>query len=466
MIMAHTDERKLIKTTGILLIGKLAVQFTNYLLLPIYTSVLSLSEYGKMELYNTFSMVLMPLITLQIEQAVFRRLITETEKKRKKIVTTAFYVLIISIAIFTILFYLYTCFFDLEYSKVLYVYYVSMIFPLLFQQVCRGLRQNIKYALGTFVNSLTIMIGSIIFVLCYGWGIVGILAGTIIGNAIGVLFYVCILMKVIDFKYKFFSRQLAVSMLAYSMPLIINQLSSWLINYSDRLIVTQLIGFDENGIYSVANKFFLLPVTFFNIYNLAWTENITAGIKDVNSFQFINRIMEMTIQLYLLVIVFILLILPYIFPILINVKFEMSFYHIPFLLLASFFYGAAAMVGSIYIAFEKTKKISMTTFISGIVNLVIHLCLIKYLGLFAATISTLVSFVWLFVFRYVSVKSFFNLSVQWKNMKFLYLLLLAGIVFYYRGNIISRGITGFVMVLYGTYLLKQYHFKKTIKSAN
>lgn len=174
----------------------------------------------------------------------------------------------------------------------------------------------------------------------------------------------------------------------------------------------------------------------------------------------------MTIQLYLLVIVFILLILPYIFPILINVKFEMSFYHIPFLLLASFFYGAAAMVGSIYIAFEKTKKISMTTFISGIVNLVIHLCLIKYLGLFAATISTLVSFVWLFVFRYVSVKSFFNLSVQWKNMKFLYLLLLAGIVFYYRGNIISRGITGFVMVLYGTYLLKQYHFKKTIKSAN
>lgn len=112
--------------------------------------------------------------------------------------------MIISIAIFTILFYLYTCFFDLEYSKVLYVYYVSMIFPLLFQQVCRGLRQNIKYALGTFVNSLTIMIGSIIFVLCYGWGIVGILAGTIIGNAIGVLFYVCILMKVIDFKYKFF----------------------------------------------------------------------------------------------------------------------------------------------------------------------------------------------------------------------------------------------------------------------
>ena len=84
MIMAHTDERKLIKTTGILLIGKLAVQFTNYLLLPVYTSVLSLSEYGKMELYNTFSMVLMPLITLQIEQAVFRRLITETEKKRKK----------------------------------------------------------------------------------------------------------------------------------------------------------------------------------------------------------------------------------------------------------------------------------------------------------------------------------------------------------------------------------------------
>ena len=78
-----------------------------------------------------------------------------------------------------------------------------MIFPLLFQQVCRGLRQNIKYALGTFVNSLTIMIGSIIFVLCYGWGIVGILAGTIIGNAIGVLFYVCILMKVIDFKYNF-----------------------------------------------------------------------------------------------------------------------------------------------------------------------------------------------------------------------------------------------------------------------
>ena len=59
----------------------------------------------------------------------------------------------------------------------------------------------------------------------------------------------------IDIKEIRFNKKLALSMLAYSIMLVPNNISWWVMNTSDRLMLTAMSGAAVTGIYSLANKF-------------------------------------------------------------------------------------------------------------------------------------------------------------------------------------------------------------------
>ena len=81
---------KLLKNTIIISIGKICTSFITFLLLPIYTGILSTEEYGIVDLVNTLIYLLVPLVTLQLEQAVFRNLIESRNnfEKQSEIIST------------------------------------------------------------------------------------------------------------------------------------------------------------------------------------------------------------------------------------------------------------------------------------------------------------------------------------------------------------------------------------------
>ena len=68
-------ESALVKNTIIIAIGKICTQFVSFFLLPFYTNVLSTEEFGAVDLLNTLVGLLLPIVTFQVEQAVFRDLI-------------------------------------------------------------------------------------------------------------------------------------------------------------------------------------------------------------------------------------------------------------------------------------------------------------------------------------------------------------------------------------------------------
>ena len=68
-------EKQLIKNTAIITIGKICTQMISFFLLPLYTAILTAEEYGIVDLLNTLVSLLIPIITFQIEQALFRYLI-------------------------------------------------------------------------------------------------------------------------------------------------------------------------------------------------------------------------------------------------------------------------------------------------------------------------------------------------------------------------------------------------------
>ena len=85
---------------------KICTQMITFFLLPLYTAVLSTEEYGTVDLLNTLVSLLLPIVTFQVEQAVFRDLIEvrENEKKKKEIISTGIISVIIQCIIYVIIF--------------------------------------------------------------------------------------------------------------------------------------------------------------------------------------------------------------------------------------------------------------------------------------------------------------------------------------------------------------------------
>ena len=121
----------------------------------------------------------------------------------------------------------------------------------------------------------------------------------------------------------------------------------------------------------------------------------------------------------------------------VNYTYHDAYYHVPILLIAMLFSGMAATVGSIYIACNRTKEISITTVMTGVCNITTHYLLLNILGLFAASISTLVSFFLLFVYRFIRMNKFYKISFQIKKITIqFFVLVIACLGYYFASNII------------------------------
>lgn len=438
--------RVLMKNTGILMIGKISTQFVNFILLPLYTHKLSTEEYGILDLYITIANILIPVITLQLEQGVFRFLITKEYKKGNIISSTTIYLILVSIVI-TLLYYPISQLYSLEDAILIWGYYITYMFYTVAIQITRGFGNNKLYALTTFLASLTIIFFNIVFILIFNFSVNGILISHVIAYSFATLLVVYRLNIKSFIKFSEISFITLKSLIKYSFPLVFNQISSWIINYSDRMIIIAFLGLGSNGIYSLANKFFIVLITIFNIYNMAWTESVAKTIHDEDRNLYYRKIINLTIQVYLLGGIWIITLMALCFKYLINNTYYEAYFHIPILIIAAVFSGLSATIGSLYIGHMKTKSIGVTTFMAALVNICIHLFAIQYIGLFASSISTLVAFLVLFIYRVLGLKKIEPIKIEFKPIFYFLPFLLLTCYTYLLASIIWHLITLVIVLL-------------------
>ncbi|MCS4586081.1 oligosaccharide flippase family protein [Clostridium perfringens] len=93
MVYIWTKKKRLIRNTGIIAIGNLSTKLVSFLLLPLYTSVLTTSEYGIVDYIFSISTFCVPFVTLLMEESMFRFLIdckSQKEKRRSNISINSF----------------------------------------------------------------------------------------------------------------------------------------------------------------------------------------------------------------------------------------------------------------------------------------------------------------------------------------------------------------------------------------
>ena len=131
--------RELTKKTLIITIGKVSTQFVTFLLLPLYTTLLSTEEYGTVDLITTLIQLLIPIVSLMIDQSVFRYLLNcETDINRKRTISSAFFILLGLSAVTGVIYFMLAVFISSTYKVWLVLILIATAFSNLFLQVARG----------------------------------------------------------------------------------------------------------------------------------------------------------------------------------------------------------------------------------------------------------------------------------------------------------------------------------------
>ena len=450
-------EKNLFKNTLILSIGNICTKLITFFLLPLYTAVLSTEEYGIVDLLNTLVSLFLPIVTFQIEQAVFRSLldVRENDDKKKELITTSFLTVIFQCVGYLFVFIFLSFFVHNDYKWFLLINLLLYIFSSLFQQVARGVGDNTTYAISGFISAIFTIIFNILFIVSLNYGAYGMLAGTAIGQMVCIIYIVLKLnlYKFIDYRY--YNKKKLKELWKYSVPLIPNSISWWIFNASDRLIVTFFLGLSANGILAAAHKFSSVYITFYNVFHLSWLENISVHIDDDDIEEYYNKMMNVATNFFIALAIGIIAFMPIIYSIMVDSNYYEGYYQIPIIMVGSVFNVLVALETAIYVAKKNTKAIASTSIVSAIINIISHLLLIRCLGLFAATLSTLLAYFIMFIYRYIDIrKKYIKLKFNIKVLISSMVVLIIIIPIYYYGNVILQMAGMLISIIYAFFINK------------
>lgn len=399
-------EKSLAKNTLIIAIGTFLPKLSSFITLPIITGGLTKAEMGTYDLICILVSLFLPVATLQIQSAAFRFLIDvrEDEKESKRIITNIIaFILPTSFTALAIL-YFFLGSVSLLIRWLICLYFFSDILMLSTQQIIRGLSNNKLYSVSSVIISLSNMLLIILTVSVGKQGLIGVLVSITVATTIGliVLWVRGDILSKIDLSL--LSPNILLEMLRYSWPIIPNSLSNWVLSFSDRAVLTAFMGLEANAIYSVANKIPALFTTVQGTFVFAWQENASLASKDSDVDTYYSKMFDSILGILVGIMALLIAATPILFWLLIRGDYKEAYYQMPILFMSMFFSSLASFVGGIYVAHKKTRSVGITTILAAALNLVIDLVFVHKIGIFAASISTLVSYGFLAIYRMVDVQ--------------------------------------------------------------
>lgn len=454
--MNNSPYKNLINNSIVFTIANIGSKIISFIMVPLYTYVLSTEEYGTVDVMLTLNSLLLPVLFLSISDAVLRYALDKRYDK-SEVLSAAIKVCTISILIICIILPV-IGYFESELKEYL------LLFGILF--VCNGIMQTMNqflratdhvkaYAFNGILYTFVFAGLNIIMLVTFKLGVTGYLLSTVIADAVCIVFAASIskCWRYISLN-KNVDEMLRV-MLRYSIPLIPNALMWWIMDASDKFVIALFLGFGANGLYAVAKKLPTLIDTFHGIFNQAW--QISAIQENDNEYTviFTTRVYRHYLVFLNLIAVFIMAASKPLVMLFLNKTYYESWSYIPMLLVSVVFSSLSGFLSSKLIASEQTVTIFRTTLIGAIINTAMNFALIPFMGINGAGLATLVSFfiVWKIRERLLVRRG----SILKVNTLAMIIMVFVEIAFYYVPSILVSEI-----LMLGGLTVMTYHARATL----
>jgi len=199
-----------------------------------------------------------------------------------------------------------------------------------------------------------------------------------------------------------------------------------------------MISVSANGIYAVASKFSSIINVIYSVFNMAWTETVSLYINDEDRDEFLSTMINELYNIFFAVCIGVISCMPFVFKYFVNEEYGEAYMYIPILMMAVFAQIVCGLFSVIFMAKKDTKENAKTAFLAAIINIIFNILFIKWLGLYAAAISTLVAYLSMAVYRYVSVQKYVRIKIKSKVLVGSAIMcILACFAYYYEGFLIK-----------------------------
>lgn len=414
--MNNSKYKKLASNTVLFAISNFGSKLLSFILVPVYTFILTTEEYGTADLIFATCTILLYIFSLAIAEGTMRFTMAGEYDSPKVLSNSVLIALTMSVVLLLVipLF----SFIDIFASniKIMYFIVVMQIFYGVITQFARGNDQVRIFAEAGILQTAGVLLCNIVLLVVLRLGVKGYLVSYALGFGISTI-YAAVRIKAWRLcKISLIDKQYIRELLLYSMPMIATGLSWWILNASDKYVITWFLGSGANGVYTVAHKIPTIVTVFAAFFNSAWQLSAINEQENGNDTAFYNNVFCMYSSMVLLGASGLILIVRYALPLLISEGYYEAVSYVPLLVFACVFQVFANFYGGFNLAYRKTKNLFWNSLFAAAVNLVLNILLTPVMGMYGTALSTVIGCALMWGLRIYDVAKNMNLHIDLKRI--------------------------------------------------
>lgn len=434
-------------------IGTFGSKLLVFLMVRFYTGYLTPAEYGTADLITQTANLLIPLVSLDITEAVFRFAADRQGGREDAFNVGLRTVAIGSAGLLLVIALLWEIPAVREYGLLLANFVIASCGHALCAHFVRARGNTALFAMQGLLNTALFIGLNVLFLTVFRWGVRGYVLSTTVAN---LLTMAVLVLRAKLWRYVRLSPNpgLRRQMLRYCILLIPTAIFWWIMGVSDRYMVKWFLGGAANGIYAVAYKIPTILTILATVFMDAWQLSaITESSGDREShLQFYGKIWETFASAIFLGAGGIIAFSPLLIRILADEPYFSAWRYIPMLTLSMVAAAFSSFMGSVYVVTKKSTASFWTSLVGAGTNILLNLWLIPEIGIQGAAAATFASCLVVFLIRLVNTRMLLPFPLSGGKLALgvgVLLVQTAFILLRWLGWVIAQGVGLFILLLLG-----------------
>ncbi len=392
-------KKGLITNTIVYSVGEIFPKIISFLLLPIFTTYLSTSDYGIISYTNSIMFFLLVISSLCLNTYVLREFFNcKSELEKKRLIGNVFSVIcLFNIFLLLLSFLVGPSIVNFTHLKIPFYPYFSLslinnffeIFSIIPLVIFRVKENALAYVSLNIAKAVLLFLASYILIVHLKWGIIGSFYGKLIVNAVFSIVFIIVAIRNGIFNLNIV---LIKKSLKFSLPLIPGAVGFLLMSMSDRIILERYVSLSQLGIYSIAYTVaFSLSIIIQGAYR-SFEPEIYREYGKESFNQFIKKMHGLFMAVVFLLATGLAIFSKELLFLMTKGGFVEAYKLIPIILIGVLATAQNVILGSLLIAENKTKISSFSTIIGGVISILFNLFLVPEIGIYSAAMATAVAY--------------------------------------------------------------------------
>lgn len=445
--MKKKDEKSSPLKAGIwYTISNFFVKGLIFLTMPIFTRIMSSNDVGQFSNISSWLNILTIIVTFQLYSSINAAKFKYKEDLNAYMSSILFLGSVITICFYIVVLFFrdfFVGFFCMDFLSINVIFIYLIFYPAIeiFQ-----VKNRIDY---NYKSTVFLSIGSFLLATLCGIFMVLISENKLIGRVLG--YYIPLIVIsifvyiIIMFKGKSISKKYWKFSLVISFPLIWHLLAGTLLNSSDKIMITNIIGEDANAKYSVAYTCSMVISVLWNSMNAAWSP-WAFEMMEKNDSQSLKKNVIPYFSFFCFVAVAFMLFAPDLLYIMGGKNYISAINVLPPVMLGYIFQFVYSLYINIEYYYRKQKYMAIGTIIAACINIFLNYIFIPRFGYVGAAYTTLIGYIVLFLIHYVIVKKM-NYSYFYDIKFFLKGLTIMSVVTILLKNVYQYTVVRYMLII-------------------